>query len=274
MKKITLGYSPCPNDTFLFHALANQRIKTPLFDFDVQHHDITSLNQLAFQSKLDLTKVSFFTFGHIRKQYALLPVGSALGKGYGPLILTSPHAQGDPQSWKIGLPGPHTTAYLLTQLLLPTVKETVFLPFNQIISQMEKGELDAGVIINESRFTYEAHGLTLYKDLGEWWFQTTQLPLPLGCICISRQFSGEQREQLSQMVRSSLEYAYQHPNESLQYIQDHAQESDEAVIKQHIELYVNEYSSDLGKEGKRAIQYLLDQAEKHGLIPPAQDSLF
>ncbi len=169
IKKLCFGYSPCPNDTFIFYALAHQRIDTSPFDLEIQHHDIATLNQLAFEEKLDLTKVSFYTYGHIRKSYALLPVGAALGKGYGPLVLSQSSASQNPSNWKIGLPGRYTTAHLLAQLWNPQMKDPVFLPFHQIITELVEGRLDAGVVIHESRFTYEKYGLSLHTDLGHWW---------------------------------------------------------------------------------------------------------
>ena len=182
-------------------------------------------------------------------------------------MVTAPDVDPDPETWKIGLPGEHTTAHLLTRLWLPTMKMPVFLPFHQIISQLAEGQLDAGVIINESRFTYQEQGLSLHTDLGRWWQETTQLPLPLGVICVTRSLPEASRHRLAEILKKSLEYADAHPQASLNYIKNHAQESDETVLQRHIDLYVNEYTRDLGEEGVESIQYLLRQAEKLGMMP-------
>ncbi|MBF0286818.1 MAG: 1,4-dihydroxy-6-naphthoate synthase [SAR324 cluster bacterium] len=274
IKKLCFGYSPCPNDTFVFYALAHQLIDTAPFEFEIQHHDIATLNHLAFDRMLDLTKISLFTYGHIRQSYALLPVGAALGKGYGPLVLTSNTADRDPAKWKIGLPGRYTTAHLLAHLWNPEMRDPVFLPFHRIITELAAGRLDAGIVIHESRFTYEKQGLVLHTDLGCWWQEMTQLPLPLGGICVSRTFSVEIRHHLGALIKDSLEYAYDHPQESLDYIKQHAQENDEIALRQHIDLYVNEYTKNLGEEGIEAVEFLLRKAQKLGLIPEFAIGLF
>lgn len=275
METLKFGYSPCPNDTFLFYALAHAQIDTQPFAFDIRHHDITTLNKLALAHTYELSKVSLFLYGQIREKYALLPSGAALGKGYGPLILTSPHASSDPTQWKIGFPGQQTTAYLLGRLWQPSIKETVFLPFSDIIQHLRDGKLDAGIVIHESRFTFEKYGLNLFLDLGAWWQETTNLPLPLGVICASRTLTVSQRGHLADIVRQSLHHAQAAPDAPLAYIKAHAQESaDDNALKRHIGLYVNEYTEDLGDQGIEAIQYLLKKAEILGLLRPSQQNLF
>lgn len=258
--EITLAYSPCPNDTFIFYALAHHKIDTHPFTFNVVHHDIATLNKSAQNASIDVVKISCAAYGTIREDYNLLSSGAALGKGYGPLILTHKENTSDRKYWRnIALPGPHTTASLLTKRWFPDYPTPVFLPFNEIIDRLSSRQIDAGVVIHESRFTYEDYGLKLHTDLGQWWWITEGLPLPLGVICVKKEIATQHCQRLTELIRESLSYARDNRNEVMDYIRSHSQESDESVLNRHIELYVNEYTWDLGKVGQQAIQHLLQE---------------
>ncbi len=274
MIPIRFAYSPCPNDTYLFYALAHQIFDTDPFSIQIEHHAIDQLNALAQQQAVDATKVSLLAYGSVREHYSLLSCGAALGKGYGPVVVVHPEADKNPNNWKLGLPGPHTTAHLLSRLWQPSLEEVLFLPFNEILTRLKARQLDAGVIIHESRFTYNQHGLLLHTDLGAWWQETHDLPLPLGVICMARRFTPEQREAMNALLLTSLDYAQSHPEEPLDYLKAHAQETDESALLQHIGLYVNEYTEELGEDGQEAIRYLLQQAENLGLAPTSNQPLF
>jgi len=253
-----LLYSPCPNDSFLFHALSHKLIDTSPFQFRVTLHDIATLNRLALEGKADLVKISCALYPLVQKHYDILPVGAALGDGHGPLLLIAPHASQDPSTWKnIGLPGPHTTATALARCYIPELLQPIFLSFQDIIHSLESGALDAGVIIHESRFTYASHGLRLHTDLGLWWQDQTGLPIPLGVLCVRNSFSAQKQAQFSTIIRNSLEYAQNFPEEVMISVRKHAQENSEEALKRHIELYVSSYTHNLGEKGEKAIQYFL-----------------
>lgn len=267
MTTLSLGYSPCPNDTYIFHALIHGLIPCADLTFKERLEDVETLNQLALQGALDLTKISFHAFGHLRDRYVLLRSGAALGRGCGPLIVADGATTLEQLKGKtIAIPGQLTTANLLLQLYSGGIDKLLILPFDQIIDAVRQGRAAAGVIIHESRFTYQQYGLQQLLDLGQWWEEETGYPIPLGGILAKRSLGEEQIRQVDQALRNSIEYARKHPQEAANYIRQHAQELDETVIRQHIDLYVNDYSIDLGDDGLAAINCLMDKAEQVGII--------
>ena len=272
--QLTLGYSPCPNDTFIFHALTHGLIDTP-FELRVRHEDVETLNQLARNTALDLTKISYHAFGHLREDYCLLRSGGALGRGCGPLLVArEPLELKELPTRTIAIPGELTTANLLLQLHGNGYRRLKIMSFEKIMPAVADGIVDAGVIIHESRFTYLDYGLVQLLDLGQWWEETTGHPIPLGAIIAKRSLGGKLIETIDSAVRRSLEHAWAHPQQATDYMRAHAQEMDETVMRRHIELYVNEYSRDLGPPGIAAIEDLFARAETRGLIPPCARPLF
>lgn len=275
MRALTLGYSPCPNDTFIFYALTHGRIPLPGVHIRERLEDVETLNTLALSQSLDLTKISYHAFGHLRQDYALLHSGSALGRGCGPLVVArEPREMSSLRGRRIAIPGQLTTANLLLQLCDQGFEDVVAMPFHRIIAAVTSGEVEAGVIIHESRFTYQEQGLHQVLDLGHWWESDTGLPIPLGGILARRSLGVELIERIDQALRQSVEFAQTHPEETRNYIKQHSQELADAVIDSHIALYVNHFSDDLGSEGVHAIATLLQRAEARGLIPPCALPLF
>lgn len=273
--ELTLGFSPCPNDTFMFYPLVHGLVNTGGLTYREQLEDVETLNRLALQEKLDVSKVSYHALGHIRDQYALLRSGSALGRGCGPLLVTA--AKIDPADLHgktIAVPGCYTTALLLLRLFDPTLKNFIVMPFNEIMGAVSSGSVDAGLIIHESRFTYQESGLFKLLDLGEWWEGETGLPIPLGGIVAKRSLGAEVIGAIEQALRAGIDYARTHPDVAARYISEHAQEMSAEVCASHIGLYVNDFSADLGEEGVRAISCLLQRAEQAGIIPPSAVPLF
>ena len=274
MTALSLGYSPCPNDTFIFCAMTRGRIPGAPRCREVLE-DIETLNALALERKLDLTKISFHALGYLRDYYVLLRAGGALGRGCGPLVVSrEPMRPERLKDGKIALPGRLTTAALLLRLFDPALDRLVYLPFDEIMPACRRGDVDAGVIIHESRFTFAAYGLSKVIDLGVWWEDVTGHPIPLGGILARRDLGAEMHERLNWSIRSSIEYAYAHPGEVRPYIRRHAQEMDEAVMQQHIDLYVNQYSLQYGDNGEAAIRDLYERAEQAGIVPASERSLF
>jgi 1,4-dihydroxy-6-naphthoate synthase len=274
-RTLTLGYSPCPNDTFIFHALVHGLVSTPGFAVQERLEDVETLNRLALDGLLDLTKVSYHAFGQLRGRYVLLRSGGALGRGCGPLVvapaaMTMAQLRGRP----IAVPGTLTTANLLLQLFGDGYDTVVPMPFDQIMPALQAGKIAAGVIIHESRFTYQAAGLHAVQDLGAWWEAETGLPVPLGGILARRDLGARMIRAVDTAIRASLEYARAHPDAARAYIRAHAQELDDAVTAAHINLYVNDFSLDLGPEGVRVVETLLARAEARGLIPKGTKPLF
>ncbi len=276
MKRIlSLGYSPCPNDTFIFYALVHGRVSLSDLGFRERLEDVETLNSLALRGALDVTKVSCHALGHLRRDYALLRSGGALGRGCGPLVVArSANSMADLRGRRIAVPGRLTTANLLLQLHGEGFDNVLILPFHRIMPAVVAGEADAGVIIHEARFTYGDYGLAKVLDLGAWWEQETGLPIPLGSILARRDLGAERIAALDAAIRQSLEYALVHPREPRDYIRAHAQEIDPQVVEQHIALYVNGYSLDVGEDGERALTELLARAERQRLIPPCDLPLF
>ncbi len=265
---LSLGYSPCPNDTFIFYALAHGRIDTAGLGFNEVLLDVETLNQKALNSELDITKVSFHAFAFLRDTYQLLRSGGALGRGCGPLVVAKEKtSMEDLRGKKIAIPGRLTTAYLLLQLYDPALgTDVVVMPFDRIMDAVKRGTVDAGLIIHESRFTYPGYGLLEVTDLGRWWEAVTGLPLPLGCIIARKALGSPLLQTLDALLRKSVEYAFAHRAATGEYVKAHSQEMEDAVITQHINLYVNDYTLDLGSEGTTAVEELLRRAEALGIV--------
>jgi 1,4-dihydroxy-6-naphthoate synthase len=273
--ELTLGFSPCPNDTFMFYPLVHNLVPTDHLTYRERLEDVETLNRLALAGELDVSKVSYHALGHIRHEYALLRSGSALGRGCGPLLVAT--ASCDPASLRgktIAIPGRHTTALLLLRLFDPTLDNFIVMPFNEIMDAVLRGVVDAGLIIHESRFTYHGFGLHKLLDLGEWWEGETGLPIPLGGIVARRSLGAETIAAVERALSAGVGYARSHPDEAAHYIGEHAQEMSLEVCAAHIGLYVNDFSADLGDEGVAAIKCLLQRAEQAGLIPPSEMPLF
>lgn len=272
---LTLGFSPCPNDTFIFYPLLNNLVNTSGITFNERLEDVETLNALAVKGTLDVTKVSYHALGYIRDEYALLRSGSALGRGCGPLLVAAqPWTSEDLSQKTIAVPGYYTTAFLLMKLFNPAIRNFIVLPFNEIMDAVMTGDVDAGIIIHESRFTYQGFGLHKILDLGEWWESETDLPIPLGGIVAKRSLGADTIASLERALRQGVEYSHANPDAAVHYIRRHAQEMSESVCSAHIGLYVNNFSADLGEEGIRAIECLLKRAEQAGIIPPSQIGLF
>ncbi len=275
MEPLSLGYSPCPNDTFIFFPLVHGKIDTNGLTFHEILEDVETLNQMARESRLDVTKASFHAFGHLRDDYCLLHSGGALGKGCGPLVVAREEVDVSALKDKtIAIPGALTTAYLLLQIFAPGLTEKIkIMAFNKIIEAVKDGEVDAGLIIHESRFTFERAGLKKVVDLGDWWEKETGRPVPLGAILARRGLGREVIGKIDRCLRISIEYAFAHREETLSYIKQHAQELEDEVINQHINLYVNDYSLEIGEEGERAVKELFRRAEERGIIKSSQKPL-
>ncbi len=273
MKTLSLGYSPCPNDTFIFYALAHRKIRGDV-EFSEMLRDVETLNRMALHTELDVTKTSFYAFGYLQENYCLLHSGSALGRGCGPLIVSkNPLRVSELSGKKIAIPGKMTTAYLLLQLFAPEIKNVVEMPFDRIMNAVSLGMVDAGLIIHEGRFTYPKYNLVKLIDLGEWWEEETGLPIPLGGILAKRELGADVIGEIDRMLRESIEYAFRNRASTRDYIKSNAQELDETVIDQHIGLYVNDYTLDIG-DGALAIETLLKMAEELNLIPYSNEPLF
>ncbi len=256
MRELTFGYSPCPNDTFAFHALAHGLVEAP-FRVRPVLLDIEELNRRAHTGEFDLTKLSVGAFAAVGDRYRLLRSGAALGHGVGPLVVTrTPMSLADAVRGRVAIPGQETTAYRLLRLAAPTIGEVVEMRYDQILRAVGSGEVDAGLIIHESRFTYADHGLVQVVDLGAWWEAETALPVPLAGICARSDLDEATRAAAETALRASVQYAFDHPEASRDYVRAHAQEMSAEVCEQHIALYVNEWSLDIGDEGLRAISRL------------------
>jgi 1,4-dihydroxy-6-naphthoate synthase len=256
--KLSLGFSPCPNDTFIFDALVNHKIDIGDFEFDIVLEDVQTLNRWALEKKLDISKVSYGVWPLLQKNYSLLDSGGALGKGVGPLLISKNNILlRDIDKLSIAIPGEQTTANLLFSLAFPQAKRKKFMVFNQIESAVLEGEVDCGVIIHENRFTYMQKGLVKQMDLGEYWEQKTKAPIPLGGIVMRNEFSAAERTEVDRLIRDSLIYAQTRYPDLPDYVTQHSQEMQESVMRQHIDLYVNQFSLSLGEEGRRAVDMLL-----------------
>lgn len=267
-RTLTLGYSPCPNDTFIFHALVHGIVRVGGLRFSERLEDVETLNRLAAGAELDVTKISYGAAPSLLRDYVLLRSGGALGRGCGPLIVARRELSHDElRTARIAIPGRNTTANLLLRLFAPDAQPGTELVYSDIMPAVARGDVDAGLIIHESRFTYPQHGLVKVVDLGEWWEQTTGHPIPLGGIMARRSLGDEAIRRIDDAIRRSVEHAFAHPDASRGYVREHAQEMDDAVAKQHIDLYVNRFSVDLGEEGEGAVRQLFARAAQAGILP-------
>ncbi len=269
--KLTLGFSPCPNDTFIFDALVNGKMDTEGLSFEVVLEDVQTLNQWAIEGKLDVSKVSYGALPLMLQHYVVLQSGGALGKGVGPLLISGQPAQpgNDVSSindYTIAIPGANTTAHLLFSLAFPNAKKKIFKVFNEIedflLHVPASAGHTAGVIIHENRFTYQKRGLFKLMDLGDYWEKLTGYPIPLGGIVTRRSFSPEIQSKLNALIRQSVEYAFDNYPLLPPYVVQHAQEMEEEVMRRHIDLYVNQYSIDLGADGRKAVERFIEINEQ------------
>ncbi|MDN3586534.1 1,4-dihydroxy-6-naphthoate synthase [Pedobacter aquatilis] len=273
--KLTLGFSPCPNDTFIFDALIHNKIDTEGLEFEVYFDDVETLNQKALKGELDITKLSFHAFAYVANQYALLDAGSALGFGVGPLLISKQKFDDDlADNLKVGIPGKYTTANFLLGIAYPQLQNKKVMVFSEIESALLNEEIDLGLIIHENRFTYQDKGLNKIVDLGDYWEKLTGCAIPLGGIVINRKLDKEVQLKVNRLIRKSVEYAFANPKSCIEFIRQHAQEMDEAVMYKHIELYVNKYSIDLGEEGQKAVNTLFNLAQERNLIPAVPKNLY
>jgi 1,4-dihydroxy-6-naphthoate synthase len=279
--KLTLGFSPCPNDTFIFDALIHHKIDTEGLEFEVYYDDVETLNQKAMRGELDITKLSYHAFAYVANQYVLLDAGSALGFGVGPMLICKGNEdelrnqlKTRGSQLKIGIPGKYTTANFLLSLAFPQATNKQELVFSDIENALLEDRIDVGLIIHENRFTYQDKGLNKIMDLGDYWEKQTGLAIPLGGIVANRNLPEEVQHKINRVLRRSVEFAFANPKSGLEFIRSHAQEMSEEVMYKHIELYVNQYSLDLGVEGKKAIQLLFDTAHEKGVIPEIKENLF
>ena len=273
---LDLGYSFCPNDTFIFYALSHGKVPAPGPVREVLE-DVQTLNDWAAQGRLPITKISYRAYFSVMQDYVALRSGGALGRGVGPLIVAR-GALGDLNGLTVASPGALTTAELLLQVVYPGVR-VVRMRYDEVMPAVERGEfqgraVDAGLIIHESRFTYASHGLVKLLDLGAWWEGETGLPLPLGAILVRRDLPRAEQWALNEAVRASLEYAWAHPQEPRTYIRQHALEMSDEVMQAHIDLYVNDFSRDVGEEGERAVRELYRRAVQAGAVEPNDLPLF
>jgi 1,4-dihydroxy-6-naphthoate synthase len=256
VRPLTFGFSPCPNDTFAFHALVHGLVDTPL-DVRPVLLDIEDLNRRALGGAFDVTKLSVGAFAEVGDRYRLMRSGAALGRGVGPLVVArTPQSLVDVARGRVAIPGRTTTAFRLLRLAAPTLADVVELRYDRILGAVEEGQVDAGLIIHESRFTYADHGLAKVVDLGDWWEGETGLPVPLAGICARRDLDEGTVGELERAIRASVQHGFDHPEESRSYVRAHSQEMSDAVCDAHIRLYVNAHSLDIGPEGMAAIERL------------------
>lgn len=303
--KLSLGFSPCPNDTFIFDAMIHQKIDTEGLSFDVVFDDVETLNQKAFSAELDITKLSYHAYAYLTEQYVLLHAGSALGFGVGPLLICNnedyisadivAHLRPPTSDFRhhtsyllppnsdlriptsdlrIGIPGKYTTANFLLSLALPEAKNKIEMKFFEIESALLNHQIDMGVIIHENRFTYQEKGLKKIIDLGQFWEDLTQGPIPLGGIMVKRELPENVKQKVNRIIKRSVQYAFDHPESGMDFICSLSQEMSKEVINKHIELYVNKFSIDLGEVGRNAVQTFFEQAHKLGIIPETKQNLF
>jgi len=284
IQKLSIAYSSCPNDTFIFNGLVHELFNTPGLEFDVTLADVETLNKRAKNAVYDITKLSFAAFGSVRDKYRLLKVGAALGRGCGPLIISCSEKQlSSKENPVISIPGFGTTAYHLLRLYLNDQiqesgrdinPEIISMPFEKIMPHLLEGKSDFGVIIHEGRFVYENMGFHLICDLGKWWEEKTLLPIPLGCIAVKKYIGKELSQKIEELIKQSIQYARNNPDAGYEYIKKNAQELDDDVIDQHIDLYVNEFTENLGTQGEEAVRVFFDKTVKAGIIPESNEPLF
>lgn len=275
MQELSLGYSPCPNDTFMFDAMVHEKIDTEGLSFKVSLFDVEQLNRDAFQQHFDITKLSYHAFAYCMDHYQLLSCGSALGSGVGPLLIAKKMlSREEIEQARIAIPGKYTTANFLLSLAYPLAKNKVEMLFSSVEEAVINGECNAGLIIHENRFTYQDKGLIKLMDLGEYWEQESGDLIPLGGIVARRSFSKDLKEKIDRILKRSIAYAFANKMSSSDYVKQHAQEMSDDVIMQHIDLYVNQYSLDLGEDGRQAVQHLFKMAEERKLIANLKEEIF
>ncbi len=264
MRTVNIAFSPCPNDTFIFHAMLHGLVDTGDYEFVTNLHDVETLNDSAFTGRFDITKLSFHAYLYLKNKYDLLDAGSALGFGCGPLLVKA-DSEKKIEDMAIAIPGEYTTAYMLLRLWNPELTNIIPTRFDKIMNGVKEGKYDAGLIIHEGRFVYKNYGLSSIVDLGEWWEKETSFPIPLGCITIKNdRFTREEKDELNAILRSSVQYALKNPDAPEEFIKMYSQELDDEVIENHIRLYVNDFTIDLGESGHKAVQKLEEMArEKH-----------
>jgi 1,4-dihydroxy-6-naphthoate synthase len=265
---LTIAYSPCPNDTFMFHDLAAGRLRLPGHDLQVHLHDVETLNHLALDGVYDVTKVSMAAWLKVREEYELLNVGAAVAWGAGPLLVAKKElSRADLPHCRVAVPGELTTAHVLLRLFFPELTDRVFVPYDQVMPLVVSGDVDCGVLIHEGRFVYQQHGLRLLADLGQWWEQETKLPIPLGGIVARRRLGEPTLRQFEALLRQAIENSLAHPEETRDYVRRHAQELDATTLDKHVKMFVNEFSLDLGETGRAAVTRLEELAARAGLLP-------
>jgi 1,4-dihydroxy-6-naphthoate synthase len=273
---LSIGFSPCPNDTFIFDALINNKIDTEGLSFQPVLEDVQTLNEWALQGKLDVTKISYGVLPLLLNNYIVLNAGGALGKGVGPLLITKQAGaeSKDVNEMTIAIPGEHTTAHMLFSLAYPQATKKKFMVFSAIEDAVLNGDVDAGVIIHENRFTYKQKGLHKLVDLGEYWERQTGNPIPLGGIVMKKKFDSALQHKVDNLIKRSLEYAFESYPVITDYVQQHSQEMSISVMRQHIDLYVNNYSLQLGAEGKAAVNTFLDIYSQLKQVNPTTENIF
>lgn len=273
--KLTLGFSPCPNDCFIFDALVHKKIDTEGLEFEPVMEDVETLNKKAFSQNIDITKLSYHAYVYLINEYQLLNSGSALGFGVGPLLIGKvQHTPEDITGLRIAIPGKYTTANFLLSLAFPEAKNKTEMKFSEIEDAVLSGKTHAGVIIHENRFTYMQKGLKKLLDLGEWWEKETGTPIPLGGIAVKRTIAQETKQKIDRIVRKSVEFAFANPASSKSFVRANAQEMDETVMQKHIDLYVNKFSVELGTQGQNAVKTLFERARKAGIIKNTAQNIF
>jgi 1,4-dihydroxy-6-naphthoate synthase len=273
--KLTLGFSTCPNDTYIFDAMVHGRIDTEGIEFELIMTDVEELNRHAFASEIDITKISYHAYAYIADSYALLNSGSALGFKNGPLLISKYKVYPDEiNNLKIAIPGKNTTANLLLSIAYPDHKDKKEYLFSDIEEVVLSGEMDAGLIIHENRFTYQQKGLKKVVDLGEFWETKTGLAIPLGGIVVNRKLPVGIQRRVNRIMKRSVEFAFENPKVSYPFVRHHAQEMDDSVMQRHIELYVNDFTRELGDEGRKAVETLYREATALGVIPKMREDIF
>ncbi|MCB9033548.1 MAG: 1,4-dihydroxy-6-naphthoate synthase [Chitinophagales bacterium] len=273
--EIDIAISPCPNDTFIFDALVNQKIDTKGLSFKVHFADVEQLNQAAFNNQFTITKLSYHAYAYANEHYSLLNSGSALGNNCGPLLIASTLLDDVAVNESvIAIPGKYTTANFLFSIKYPAAQQKQFMLFSDIENAIINKKVNAGVIIHENRFTYAQKGLLKIIDLGEFWKSEYQLPIPLGGIAIQRTIDIELQKTIDDLIKQSIEYAYKHQSHTTAFVTNHAQEMDSDILLKHINLYVNNYSITLGEKGKQAIQKMYAVGVEKGIIPPLTKPIF
>lgn len=273
--QLTLGFSPCPNDTFIFDAMVNSKVNTRGLSFNYVMEDVETLNEWALAGKLDVTKLSYSTYLHTAQSYALLHSGSALGKGVGPLLVAREQLSlANASGYTIAIPGIHTTANLLLSLALPEATQKTAMLFSDIEQSVLDGKYDAGLIIHESRFTYAQKGLVKLIDLGDWWENEMHAAIPLGGIVAKRSLGSDVIATIDAVIKDSIAYAWASYPTLPAFVTTNAQEMEEDVMRQHINLYVNDYTTDLGADGRHAIQTMFHKAQEAGIISDKPTNIF